>query len=130
VYQKYVTLPFVAFLFVVRREQELVDSILLQSDAYSAFSKDAPIRVGGLADKIFGEDGELTNRTGRFDYRLEFEPDFRVFTDPPETLPAFMNQRRWNLILARDFKHRVYIRCYCRLTSKIHNVLDINPKDN
>jgi cellulose synthase/poly-beta-1,6-N-acetylglucosamine synthase-like glycosyltransferase len=116
VWQKTVTMMFIYYLSVIKRGQELYDSIIVQAGAYSVFRKTALVKVGGWVDDQFGEDGELTNRMARFGYRLELELHSIVYTDFPETLMDLMNQRsRWsvafyhsrgkNLELVRELKN-------------------------
>jgi cellulose synthase/poly-beta-1,6-N-acetylglucosamine synthase-like glycosyltransferase len=98
IWQKFWNLPFVTFFFVVKRAQELVDSILVQSGAFSIFRRDALLKAGGWAQNLFGEDGEVCNRMARFGYRLEFEPDSVVYSDAPKTLIELMSQQaRWSI---------------------------------
>jgi cellulose synthase/poly-beta-1,6-N-acetylglucosamine synthase-like glycosyltransferase len=115
-YQKSVVLLHIIFMFVIRRAQELADSILVQSGAFSVFRKDALVKVGGWADNMLGEDGEITTRLARAGYRNEFEPDSLVYSEVPNTLHSILNQRaRWaagyfhargsNLVHAMEFKY-------------------------
>ena len=98
IWQKFWNIPFVTFFFIVKRAQQLVDSILVQSGAYSVFRRDALIKAGGWAVNLFGEDGEVTNRMARFGYRLEFEPDSFIYSDAPKTLLDLMRQQaRWSV---------------------------------
>jgi biofilm PGA synthesis N-glycosyltransferase PgaC len=98
VWQRSMNLSFVSFMYIIRRAQELFDSILIQSGAYSVFRKDALIKVGGWAGNMLGEDSEITNRIGRFGYKLEFEPSSIVYTTMPRSLIGLVNQRaRWFL---------------------------------
>jgi cellulose synthase/poly-beta-1,6-N-acetylglucosamine synthase-like glycosyltransferase len=96
VWQSAINLLVIMFMYVMRRGQELIDSILIQSGAYSVFRKDALLKSGKWADDQFGEDGEITNRMARFGYKLEFEPESFIYTDWPETLSGLIAQRtRW-----------------------------------
>ena len=97
--QKTVYLKFVYFLFVVKRGQELLDSILVQAGGYSVFRKEALLKIGGAwMDNQFGEDGELTHRIARSGYKTELELRSVVYSEVPEKLTNFMHQRsRWNI---------------------------------
>jgi cellulose synthase/poly-beta-1,6-N-acetylglucosamine synthase-like glycosyltransferase len=98
VWQKTISLMFIYYLSLVKRGQELFDSIIVQAGAYSVYRKNALAKVGGWADDQFGEDGELTNRMARFGYRTELELRSVVYTDFPESLIGLIHQRsRWNV---------------------------------
>jgi cellulose synthase/poly-beta-1,6-N-acetylglucosamine synthase-like glycosyltransferase len=98
VWQKTVSLMFIYYMSLVKRAQELFDSIIVQAGAYSVYRKNALAKVGGWADDQFGEDGELTNRMARFGYRSELELQSIVYTDFPESLIGLIHQRsRWNV---------------------------------
>ena len=98
VWQRSMNLSFISFMYIIRRAQELFDSILIQSGAYSVFRKDALTKVGGWAGNMLGEDSEISNRMGRFGYKLEFEPSSVVYTTMPRSLIGVIDQRaRWFL---------------------------------
>jgi biofilm PGA synthesis N-glycosyltransferase PgaC len=98
-----------------RREWELIDSVLSQPGAFSAYRKDALIKVGGWADHQLGEDGEITVRLGRCGYRNAYESHSISYSDVPSNLMDLREQRvRWciafyharaaNLNVIREFK--------------------------
>jgi cellulose synthase/poly-beta-1,6-N-acetylglucosamine synthase-like glycosyltransferase len=98
IWQKTVTMMFIYYMSIIKRGQELYDSIIVQAGAYSVFRKTALLKAGGWLDDQFGEDGELTNRMARFGYKLELELHSIVYTDFPKTLMDLMNQRaRWSV---------------------------------
>jgi cellulose synthase/poly-beta-1,6-N-acetylglucosamine synthase-like glycosyltransferase len=98
IWQKTVTMMFIYYMSIIKRGQELYDSIIVQAGAYSVFRKAALLKAGGWIDDQYGEDGELTNRMARFGYKLELELRSMVYTDFPETLIDLMNQRaRWSV---------------------------------
>jgi cellulose synthase/poly-beta-1,6-N-acetylglucosamine synthase-like glycosyltransferase len=116
IWQKTVALMFIYYIAIVKRAQELADSIIVQAGAFCVFRKDALIKSGGWASDQFGEDGEITNRMARFGYKAQLELESRVYTDFPKTLVELIHQRsRWNvafyhsrgrnLDLAREFKN-------------------------
>ena len=81
-----------------KRAQDVLDSIITQPGASTAFRRDALIKVGGWKDNIFGEDGEITNRISRYGYRGEFEPSAIVYSEHPSTLTGLLEQRsRWGV---------------------------------
>jgi cellulose synthase/poly-beta-1,6-N-acetylglucosamine synthase-like glycosyltransferase len=98
IWQKSIGLMFIYYMSVVKRGQELFDSILVQAGAFSVFRKDALLKIGGWAMEQFGEDGEITNRMGRYGYRNELELASLLYTEVPDSLTHFMYQRsRWSI---------------------------------
>jgi poly-beta-1,6-N-acetyl-D-glucosamine synthase len=94
--QKVMVLLFINFMYVFKRAQELVDSILVQAGAFSVFKKEALLRVGGWNYDQFGEDGELTNRMARFGYKCEIELRSMIHSDVPASMVDLIYQRsRW-----------------------------------
>jgi cellulose synthase/poly-beta-1,6-N-acetylglucosamine synthase-like glycosyltransferase len=105
-----------AYYFYTKRAQEMVDGIITQPGPASAYRRDILIKAGGWVDNIFGEDGEITNRVARLGYRGVFEGNALIYSELPETLVGFMQQRaRWsvaffhsrgrNLRLAREIEN-------------------------
>jgi cellulose synthase/poly-beta-1,6-N-acetylglucosamine synthase-like glycosyltransferase len=87
-----------AYYFYTKRAQEMVDGIITQPGPASAYRRDILIRAGGWVDNIFGEDGEITNRVARLGYRGVFEGNALIYSELPETLVGFMQQRaRWSV---------------------------------
>ena len=98
VWQKSLGLMFVYYMSVIKRGQALFDSVLVQAGAFSVFRKDALLKIGGWAVKQFGEDGEITNRLGRYGYRNELELDSLLYSEVPGSLTHFIYQRsRWSI---------------------------------
>lgn len=98
IWQKIIFLDFIFTYLFYKREEELVDSIMVQSGAFSVFRKDAVLRIGGWVDNRFGEDGEITIRLGRYGYKNELEPRVILRTDQPVDWKSFREQRvRWNI---------------------------------
>jgi cellulose synthase/poly-beta-1,6-N-acetylglucosamine synthase-like glycosyltransferase len=97
IWQKVGVLMYIKFNSMNKRTQDIADSILVQSGAYSVFRKDALLKIGGWSEQ-FGEDGEITNRMGRFGYKIQFEPDSVLSSDVPDKLKDFLHQRaRWSI---------------------------------
>jgi cellulose synthase/poly-beta-1,6-N-acetylglucosamine synthase-like glycosyltransferase len=97
-WQKMVVLFYVLFSNLNKGTQGLADAVLVQSGAYSVFRRDALIRIGGWTQNQFGEDGEITNRIGRYGYKVIFEPNSLVYGDVPASLYGIMSQRaRWSI---------------------------------
>lgn len=87
-----------AYYFYTKRAQEMVDGIITQPGPASAYRRDILIKAGGWVDNIFGEDGEITNRVARLGYRGVFEGNALIYSELPETLVGFMQQRaRWSV---------------------------------
>ncbi len=84
--------------FYTKRGQEIVDGIITQPGPSTCFRKEAIQISGGWIDNIFGEDGEITSRIARLGYRNVFEGRSIVYSEIPETLQGFINQRaRWGV---------------------------------
>jgi cellulose synthase/poly-beta-1,6-N-acetylglucosamine synthase-like glycosyltransferase len=97
-WQKMVVLFYILFNNLNKRTQGLADAVLVQSGAYSVFRRDALIKIGGWTQNQFGEDGEITNRIGRYGYKVIFEPNSLVYDDVPDRLHGIMSQRaRWSI---------------------------------
>jgi cellulose synthase/poly-beta-1,6-N-acetylglucosamine synthase-like glycosyltransferase len=87
-----------AYYFYTKRAQEMADAIITQPGPASAYRRDILIRAGGWIENIFGEDGEITNRVARLGYRSVFEGNSLIYSELPETLVGFMQQRaRWSV---------------------------------
>lgn len=87
-----------AYYFYTKRAQEMADAIITQPGPASAYRRDILIKAGGWVDNIFGEDGEITNRVARLGYRGVFEGNALIYSELPETLGGFMQQRaRWSV---------------------------------
>lgn len=98
IWQKIIFLDFIFIYLFYKREEELVDSIMVQSGAFSVFRKEALLRTGGWAEDRYGEDGEITIRLGRYGYRNELEPRAILRTDQPSDWKKLREQRiRWNI---------------------------------
>ena len=98
IWQKSLGLMFIYYMSVIKRGQELYDSVLVQAGAFSVFRRDALLKIGGWATKQFGEDGEITNRMGRYGYRQELELDSLLYSEVPASLTHFIYQRsRWSI---------------------------------
>jgi cellulose synthase/poly-beta-1,6-N-acetylglucosamine synthase-like glycosyltransferase len=94
--QKTVGLLFINFMYIFKRAQELVDSILVQAGAFSVFRKEALLQVGGWNYDQFGEDGEITNRIARFGYKCELELRATAYSEVPPGIVDLTYQRsRW-----------------------------------
>lgn len=74
--------------------------VLIISGAFSVFSKDYVIKVGGYSRKTIGEDMELVVRLHRYLLKnkikrtIEFIPDPICWTEAPESLKDLRTQRR------------------------------------
>jgi cellulose synthase/poly-beta-1,6-N-acetylglucosamine synthase-like glycosyltransferase len=88
---------FASYLYV-KRAQQLFDSIIVQPGPATAFRKDALLKIGGWTNNQFGEDGEISSRLARFGYKSVFEQSCIIYTDLPQTLRGFLDQRsRWSV---------------------------------
>jgi cellulose synthase/poly-beta-1,6-N-acetylglucosamine synthase-like glycosyltransferase len=77
-----------------------VNSLLLISGAFAAFRREALVRVGGFDPVCLVEDYELIHRLHRHSvdhglgWTVRVVGEAQARTDAPETLPAFLRQRR------------------------------------
>jgi cellulose synthase/poly-beta-1,6-N-acetylglucosamine synthase-like glycosyltransferase len=86
--------------FISRFAWMQINALLLISGAFAAFRRDAVMAVGGFDPECLVEDYELIHRLHRHsaDHNLGWTVrvigDAQARTDAPETLPAFLRQRR------------------------------------
>ncbi len=104
----YQSLEYLVILSLGKRGNNISDSVVCASGAFSAFRKTALAGVKGL-DAGGGEDLDLTLRIRKAGWGIYFAPEAICYTDVPETLVALMRQRfRWerDSIRLRFRKHR------------------------
>jgi cellulose synthase/poly-beta-1,6-N-acetylglucosamine synthase-like glycosyltransferase len=86
--------------FISRFAWMQINALLLISGAFAAFRRDAVMAVGGFDPECLVEDYELIHRLHRHsaDHNLGWTVrvigEAQARTDAPETLPAFLRQRR------------------------------------
>jgi cellulose synthase/poly-beta-1,6-N-acetylglucosamine synthase-like glycosyltransferase len=86
--------------FISRFAWMQINALLLISGAFAAFRREAVIAVGGFDPECLVEDYELIHRLHRHStdhdlgWTVRVIGDAQARTDAPETLPAFLRQRR------------------------------------
>ena len=87
-----------------------INAMLLISGAFGLWRRDLLVSIGGFDSRITGEDLELTMRFHRVlrkrqdDYRVVALPDPVCWTEAPEDLRSFAQQRnRWHRVLIESF---------------------------
>lgn len=91
-----------------------IDSLLIISGAFGFFDREIASAVGGYATDTVGEDMEIVFKMRRYmhdnktPYTVEYIPDSLCWTEVPEDLKIFVNQRdRWARgNLETLFKHK------------------------
>ncbi len=102
-----------------------IDSLLIISGAFGFFDREIALAVGGYDTNTVGEDMEIIFRMRRYmhdidmPYHVAYIPDPLCWTEVPESLKIFMNQRdRWsrgNLETLRTHKDMFFNPKYGRL---------------
>jgi biofilm PGA synthesis N-glycosyltransferase PgaC len=88
----------------IKRIQSLFQGTLVAQGAFSLYDKKTILSLGGWPDMI-GEDVVLTWKILNAGYRVGHAEDALAFTDCPNTLRKFLNQRRrWSRGLIEAFK--------------------------
>ncbi|MEM1336378.1 MAG: glycosyltransferase [Bacteroidota bacterium] len=79
-----------------------IDSLLIISGAFGFFDRETVVAVGGYSTDTVGEDMEIIFRMRRYmhelrePYTIEYLPDPLCWTEVPEDITTFLNQRdRW-----------------------------------
>ncbi|MFN3890295.1 MAG: polysaccharide deacetylase family protein [Beijerinckiaceae bacterium] len=90
-----------------RRALELVNAISVVPGAIGAWRREAMIAAGGYSHDTLAEDADLTVTIERLGWRVVAEPRALAYTEAPETLSAFVKQRRrWTFgTLQVAYKH-------------------------
>lgn len=79
-----------------RRAFEMLNCISVVPGSVGAWRKDAVTEVGGFSDDTLAEDADLTFSILRKGYRVVYADKAFAFTEAPDTVRNFVNQRyRW-----------------------------------
>ncbi len=92
---------------IVRRAYEVFNGILVVPGAIGAWRTEAVIKSGLVSGDTITEDADLTIAVHRSDYKVIYAPKAKSWTEAPNTVRAFMQQRlRWSLgMLQVSWKH-------------------------
>lgn len=102
---------------VVKRTQSLYQGTLVAQGAFSLYTRQALLEVGGWPDTV-GEDIVLSWSLLKRGYRIGYAENAVVFTNVPETYVRFYQQRRrWARGLIEAFKLHPRILTVFRLNS-------------
>lgn len=89
----------------VKRMQSMYHGTLVAQGAFSLYDREALLEVGGWPDCV-GEDIVLSWALLDAGYRIGYAEDALLYTNVPETLVAFAQQRRrWSRGLMEAFTH-------------------------
>jgi cellulose synthase/poly-beta-1,6-N-acetylglucosamine synthase-like glycosyltransferase len=73
-----------------------VDAIGVLPGALVAYRRDLLVKLNGFAERINGEDADMTIRVGRLGYRIVSDSSVRAYTEMPSTFAYLREQRmRW-----------------------------------
>lgn len=91
-----------------RRALEVVNCISVVPGSAGAWRRDAMIEAGGFSDDTLAEDADLTFSILRRGNRIVYEDEAHAFTEAPDTVKSFINQRfRWMFgTMQTAWKHR------------------------
>lgn len=80
----------------VRRALAIMNCLPIVSGNLGAFRRSVLDQIGGFRHGFIGEDLELTWRVHKAGYRVNFQPQARVYAEVPSTLHGLWKQRvRW-----------------------------------
>lgn len=118
-----------------KRISDAIDQVTCASGALSAFRRSVMMRLGAM-DATGGEDLEFTLRAREAGIPVRFAHDAVCYTDAPQTLAAFLRQRkRWegdsidvryrrHLFTMNPFDHRFrWMECYHQVEFLVVNVI-------
>ena len=91
-----------------RRAFEKLNCITVVPGAVGAWRRTAVSEAGGFMNDTLAEDADLTMRIVRNGYKVVYEQSAHAYTEAPQTVAAFINQRfRWMYgTLQACWKHR------------------------
>ncbi|HXQ47419.1 MAG TPA: glycosyltransferase [Caulobacteraceae bacterium] len=91
-----------------RRALAALGAVTVVPGAVGAWRRAALEQLGGYPSDTLAEDQDLTIEAQYADWRIEFDPDARAYTEAPETVAGLLKQRfRWSFgTLQCIWKHR------------------------
>ena len=80
----------------LRVAQTAADGVMVMPGLIASYRRRVMQELGGFAERINGEDADITMRIGRLGYRIITDPAVQVYTEVPADLEHLREQRqRW-----------------------------------
>jgi cellulose synthase/poly-beta-1,6-N-acetylglucosamine synthase-like glycosyltransferase len=81
---------------LIRKQQEVLESILVVPGAIGAYRKEALKKVGGFDNDTLIEDYDVTLKIHKVGYKVRCDKNALCYVSPPPNLTSFLRQRtRW-----------------------------------
>jgi cellulose synthase/poly-beta-1,6-N-acetylglucosamine synthase-like glycosyltransferase len=95
IFEKIQALEYLGFI-LIRKQQEMLNAILVVPGSIAAYRKDALLKVGGFTDDTVIEDHDMTIKMHNAGYKVKCDKDAMAWVTAPQTLGALLRERiRW-----------------------------------